>query len=144
MKQLLSMTQLKVSLATMHPDYEFNLNGNGTGREIRYFLFSVDAFAAAAAAEVPRMISVPVIVFDLTTMNYVTFNQEYIPVHKHWRLNERSYGDLVGLNKKEVVKKFGKDQVKRWRRSYDEPPPPMNDDHEHHPKRDPRYRLVGT
>jgi 2,3-bisphosphoglycerate-dependent phosphoglycerate mutase len=65
-------------------------------------------------------------------------------VQKHWRLNERSYGDLVGLNKKEVVKKFGKDQVKRWRRSYDEPPPPMNDDHEHHPKRDPRYRLVCT
>jgi len=68
--------------------------------------------------------------------------QEYIPVHKHWRLNERSYGDLVGLNKKEVVKKFGKDQVKRWRRSYDEPPPPMSEEHDHHPKFDPRYRFV--
>mmetsp|Transcript_53359 Transcript_53359/g.113362 ORF Transcript_53359/g.113362 Transcript_53359/m.113362 type:complete len:248 (-) Transcript_53359:164-907(-) len=68
--------------------------------------------------------------------------QEYIPVHKHWRLNERSYGDLVGLNKKEVVKKFGKDQVKRWRRSYDEPPPPMSEEHDHHPKFDPRYRFM--
>ena len=48
----------------------------------------------------------------------------------------------MGLNKKEVVKQHGKDQVKRWRRSYDEPPPPMNHDHEHHPRFDPRYRLM--
>jgi 2,3-bisphosphoglycerate-dependent phosphoglycerate mutase len=68
--------------------------------------------------------------------------QEYIPVYKHWRLNERSYGALVGKNKKETVELFGKDQVKRWRRSYDEPPPPMSDDHEYHPARDPRYRHV--
>jgi len=68
--------------------------------------------------------------------------QEYIPMNKHWRLNERSYGDLVGLNKKETVNQFGKDQVKRWRRSYDEPPPPMRPDHDHHPKVDPRYRLM--
>lgn len=68
--------------------------------------------------------------------------QEFIPVYKHYRLNERSYGNLVGLNKKETVKMYGKDQVKRWRRSYDEPPPPMTDDHPYHPARDPRYRLV--
>jgi bisphosphoglycerate-dependent phosphoglycerate mutase family 1 len=81
---------------------------------------------------------------SIRTVNLVLMEtgQEYIPVYKHWRLNERSYGDLVGLNKKEVVKQFGKDQVKRWRRSYDEPPPKMRDDHEHHPIRDPRYRLV--
>lgn len=81
---------------------------------------------------------------SIRTVNLVLMEmgQEYIPVYKHWRLNERSYGDLVGLNKKEVVKRFGKDQVKRWRRSYDEPPPKMRDDHEHHPIRDPRYRLV--
>jgi len=68
--------------------------------------------------------------------------QEYIPVHKHWRLNERSYGALVGQNKKEAVKRFGKDQVKIWRRSYDNPPPPMKDNHPYHPLRDPRYRLI--
>mmetsp|Transcript_10874 Transcript_10874/g.21592 ORF Transcript_10874/g.21592 Transcript_10874/m.21592 type:complete len:435 (+) Transcript_10874:150-1454(+) len=81
---------------------------------------------------------------SIRTMNLVLMEmgQEYIPVYKHWRLNERSYGDLVGLNKKEVVKQYGADQVKRWRRSYDEPPPPMRDDHEHHPMRDPRYRLM--
>jgi len=68
--------------------------------------------------------------------------QEYIPVLKNWRLNERHYGDLVGMNKKEVVKEHEKDQVKRWRRSWNEPPPPMRDDHEFHPALDPRYRDV--
>lgn len=65
--------------------------------------------------------------------------QEYLPVYKNWRLNERNYGDLVGKNKKEVVRKHGVDQVKSWRRSYDEPPPRMADDHPYHPKNDPRY-----
>lgn len=78
----------------------------------------------------------------IRTVNLVLMEleQEYLPVYKHWRLNERSYGALVGKNKKETVELFGKDQVKRWRRSYDEPPPPMPDDHEFHPARDPRYR----
>jgi len=75
-----------------------------------------------------------------TNLVLMELGQEYIPVHKHWRLNERHYGDLVGKNKKEVVKLHGKDQVQRWRRSWDEPPPPMRDDHEYHPGMDPRYR----
>ena len=70
--------------------------------------------------------------------------QEYIPVMKHWRLNERNYGDLVGKNKKQVVMEHGQDQVKQWRRSYDVPPPSMGDDHPFHPSRDPRYRLVSA
>lgn len=74
---------------------------------------------------------------NLTLME---MQQEWIPVHKHWRLNERTYGELVGKNKKETVKAYGEDQVKRWRRSYDEPPPPMSPEHEFHPARDPRYR----
>jgi len=77
-----------------------------------------------------------------TNLVLMEMGQEYIPVHKHWRLNERNYGDLVGKNKKEVVHQFGIEQVKRWRRSYDEPPPPMQDDHPYHPARDPRYRLM--
>jgi bisphosphoglycerate-dependent phosphoglycerate mutase len=70
--------------------------------------------------------------------------QEYIPVHKSWRLNERNYGDLTGKNKKQCVAESGVDQVKRWRRSYDEPPPPMHTDHPYHPANDPRYRNVRT
>lgn len=77
-----------------------------------------------------------------TNLALMEMGQEYIPVHKHWRLNERHYGNLVGKNKKEVVKRFGKDQVRRWRRSWDEPPPPMTNNHPFHPALDPRYRDV--
>ena len=47
-----------------------------------------------------------------------------------------------GKNKKDAVKLYGKEQVKSWRRAYDDPPPPMEDDHEYHPARDPRYQHV--
>jgi hypothetical protein len=81
----------------------------------------------------------------IRTVNIVLMElgQEYIPVFKHYRLNERMYGSLVGLNKKECVQQFGKDQVKRWRRSYDEPPPPMDPEtHPYWPGKDPRYQEV--
>jgi Histidine phosphatase superfamily (branch 1) len=77
-----------------------------------------------------------------TNVVLMELQQEYIPVYKHWRLNERHYGNLVGLNKKQLVNQYGKDQVKRWRRSYDEPPPEMTSDHPYHPKHDPRYKNV--
>src|SRR5690242_3572324 len=63
----------------------------------------------------------------------------WIPVHKDWRLNERHYGALQGLNKAETVKQYGEDQVKIWRRSYDIPPPALKKTDERHPKFDPRY-----
>ncbi|GKY98613.1 hypothetical protein MPSEU_000818000 [Mayamaea pseudoterrestris] len=66
--------------------------------------------------------------------------QEYIPMHKTFRLNERHYGDLVGRHKKEAVVAHGVDQVKRWRRSFDERPPAMHANHPHHPANDPRYK----
>jgi 2,3-bisphosphoglycerate-dependent phosphoglycerate mutase len=64
----------------------------------------------------------------------------WIPVQRSWRLNERHYGDLQGLNKAETAAKFGEDQVKVWRRSYDIPPPPLSRDDPRHPRFDPRYR----
>ncbi len=63
----------------------------------------------------------------------------WIPVHRSWRLNERHYGALQGLNKSETAAKFGEDQVKVWRRSYDVPPPALTPDDERYPGRDPRY-----
>jgi 2,3-bisphosphoglycerate-dependent phosphoglycerate mutase len=66
-------------------------------------------------------------------------DQLWIPVTKHWRLNERHYGALQGLNKAETAAKHGEEQVKVWRRSYDIPPPPLAADDERHPGRDPRY-----
>ena len=66
----------------------------------------------------------------------------WIPVHRSWRLNERHYGGLQGLNKAETAAKFGEQQVKIWRRSYDVPPPPLEPDDERYPGRDPRYRSL--
>ena len=66
----------------------------------------------------------------------------WIPVEKHWRLNERHYGALQGLNKAETTTKHGEEQVKIWRRSYDIPPPPLTPDDERHPGRDPRYAAL--
>ena len=64
----------------------------------------------------------------------------WIPVHRSWRLNERHYGALQGLNKAETAAKFGEDQVKIWRRSYDIPPPALTPDDERFPGHDPRYK----
>jgi 2,3-bisphosphoglycerate-dependent phosphoglycerate mutase len=63
----------------------------------------------------------------------------WIPVIRDWRLNERHYGGLQGLNKGETAAKYGDDQVHIWRRSYDIPPPALDTDDERHPVHDPRY-----
>jgi 2,3-bisphosphoglycerate-dependent phosphoglycerate mutase len=63
----------------------------------------------------------------------------WIPVIRDWRLNERHYGGLQGLNKTETAAKYGDDQVHIWRRSYDIPPPEIEADDERHPSHDPRY-----
>src|SRR5438045_6974061 len=63
----------------------------------------------------------------------------WIPVYRSWRLNERHYGALQGLNKAETAAQHGEAQVKIWRRSYDIPPPPLTPDDPRHPSRDPRY-----
>jgi len=66
-------------------------------------------------------------------------DQVWIPVVKHWRLNERHYGALQGLNKKETSEQHGKEQVQVWRRSYATPPPALDPMDERHPGNDPRY-----
>ena len=63
----------------------------------------------------------------------------WIPVYKNWRLNERHYGALQGLNKAETAARYGEKQVLDWRRSYDIPPPPLSPEDERFPGRDPRY-----
>lgn len=63
----------------------------------------------------------------------------WIPTEKSWRLNERHYGSLQGLNKSETAEKYGDDQVKIWRRSYDVPPPALEQSDERWPGNDPRY-----
>ena len=66
----------------------------------------------------------------------------WLPVELDWRLNERHYGALQGLDKAETTAKYGAGQVKIWRRSYDVPPPPLAADDPRHPRFDPRYRGI--
>ncbi|MEZ5176182.1 MAG: 2,3-diphosphoglycerate-dependent phosphoglycerate mutase [Acidimicrobiia bacterium] len=64
----------------------------------------------------------------------------WLPVARHWRLNERHYGALQGLNKKETAERHGAEQVHIWRRSYNTPPPALDRDDDRHPRHDRRYR----
>jgi 2,3-bisphosphoglycerate-dependent phosphoglycerate mutase len=66
----------------------------------------------------------------------------WIPVHRNWRLNERHYGALQGLNKAETAAKYGEKQVKIWRRSYDIPPPPLEKTDDRFPGNDPQKRYA--
>jgi 2,3-bisphosphoglycerate-dependent phosphoglycerate mutase len=69
-------------------------------------------------------------------------DQMWIPVERSWRLNERHYGALQGLNKAETAQKFGEEQVHIWRRSYDIRPPALEKDDERFPGKDPRYKYL--
>ena len=77
----------------------------------------------------------------IKTLNIVLeeMDELYIPVYKSWRLNERHYGALQGLNKAETAKKYGDEQVHIWRRSFDIAPPSIDKDSEYYPKSDRRY-----
>jgi len=103
------------------------------------------------AAEAGRLLREGGYVFDLAYTSVLKrairtlwmaldwLDQMWIPVEKDWRLNERHYGALQGLNKAETAAKHGEAQTKIWRRSYDIPPPPLTPDDPRHPSRDPRY-----
>jgi 2,3-bisphosphoglycerate-dependent phosphoglycerate mutase len=106
----------------------------------------------AEATEAGRLMKAAGFTFDLAftsvlkraikTLNIALeeMDQLWIPVTKHWRLNERHYGALQGLNKAETAAKHGEAQVKIWRRSYDIPPPPLTPDDDRYAGRDPRYK----
>ncbi len=89
-------------------------------------------FDAAFTSVLKRAIRTLWIVLD-------EMDQMWIPVRRDWRLNERHYGALQGLNKAETAAKFGDAQVKLWRRSYDIRPPALEADDPRHPRHDPRY-----
>ncbi len=107
---------------------------------------------AAEAIEAGRLMAGEGIAFDvvhtslqiraIATANAALseMGQSWIPVKRHWRLNERHYGALQGLNKKETAEQHGAEQVFEWRRSFDTPPPALDPQDERHPRHDPRYR----
>jgi 2,3-bisphosphoglycerate-dependent phosphoglycerate mutase len=103
------------------------------------------------AAEAGRLLKADRYVFDIAYTSvlkrairtcWITLDELdrlWLPVERSWRLNERHYGALQGLNKAETAAKHGEAQVKIWRRSYDIAPPPLTPDDERHPGLDPRY-----
>jgi len=77
-----------------------------------------------------------------TQLALAEMQMSWVPVKRTWRLNERHYGALQGLNKKETADKYGEDRVKVWRRSYDVRPPELEPSDERHPSHDPRYAAL--
>jgi len=95
------------------------------------------AFDVAFVSRLKRAIRTLWIVLD-------DMDRMWLPVHGSWRLNERHYGALQGLDKAETAAKYGDAQVLTWRRSYSEPPPPLTPGDERHPSHDPRYEDLSS
>lgn len=97
-----------------------------------------------AAGVTPDVLHTSLLRRAITTANLAldAADRHWIPVKRNWRLNERHYGSLQGLDKAQTVEKHGEAQVKVWRRSYDIPPPPLAADDPRHPRFDPRYAGV--
>ncbi|MFO7278891.1 MAG: phosphoglyceromutase [Thermoanaerobacterales bacterium] len=130
-----------------HGESEWNLKNLFTGWYDCDLTATGEAQAVAAGrlmAErgvLPDVVHTSVLVRAIRTAELALreMGRSWIPVRRSWRLNERHYGDLQGLNKKETAERFGAEQVKIWRRSYDVPPPPMARDDERNVRHDPRY-----
>jgi 2,3-bisphosphoglycerate-dependent phosphoglycerate mutase len=92
----------------------------------------------------PAIAHTSLLIRAISTLNIALddMGRSWIPVRRSWRLNERHYGDLQGLNKKETSDKFGTEQVFAWRRSYDTPPPALELTDERHPVNDERYATL--
>ena len=130
-----------------HGESEWNLENRFTGwKDVDLSPKGIEE--AKAAGKILKEMN---LVFDVAYTSYLkraikTLNivleemdELYIPVYKSWRLNERHYGALQGLNKAETAKKYGDEQVHIWRRSFDIAPPSIDKDSEYYPKSDRRY-----
>ena len=117
-------------------DVDLTEKGRGEAREAgRLMAAEKFEFDVAYTSVLKRAIRTLFIALDEMDMMW-------IPVYKSWRLNERHYGALQGLNKAETAAKHGEAQVKVWRRSYDIPPPPLDENHPAYPSNDRRYAQI--
>ncbi|HTZ10108.1 MAG TPA: 2,3-diphosphoglycerate-dependent phosphoglycerate mutase [Acidimicrobiales bacterium] len=125
------------NLFTGWTDVDLNAKGEAEARQAGVLL------GAEAGLDL-RVVHTSVLTRAVRTANLALeeMGRTWLPVRRHWRLNERHYGALQGLNKKETAEKFGEAQVKLWRRSYATPPPALEPDDERHPVHDPRYRGI--
>ena len=133
-------------------------HGQSTWNELNLFtgwhdveLTKLGESEAAAAGAVMRNEG---LVFDFAHTSVLTravmtchlalreMGQVWLPLQRHWRLNERHYGALQGLDKKETTAKHGAEQTNLWRRSFDVPPPAVDASSPEHPVNDPRYRFI--
>lgn len=133
-----------------HGESDWNLQNRFTG----WTDVDLSAKGEKEAHESGRLLRDEGFVFDLAitsvlkrairTLNIVLDDMDlaWIPVEKTWRLNERHYGSLQGLNKEETAKKYGEEQVKIWRRSFATPPPPLDPNDERSAHKDPRYSAL--
>ena len=133
-----------------HGQSEWNLQNRFTG----WVDVDLTDTGEAEAAKGGALLADENIVFDAAYTSYLRrairtlwstlngINQFHIPVTKDWRLNERHYGGLTGLNKQETRDKHGDEQVHIWRRSFDIPPPQIDKDHEYHPSSDAKYNHI--
>jgi 2,3-bisphosphoglycerate-dependent phosphoglycerate mutase len=100
----------------------------------------------AESGLLPDVVHTSVLRRAITTANLAldVADRHWIPVKRSWRLNERHYGALQGKDKKQTLEQFGEEQFLLWRRSYDVPPPPLDDHDEYSQVGDPRYADLGT
>ncbi len=130
-----------------HGQSQWNLDNRFTG----WHDVDLTEQGAAEAREGGRVLKENGFVFDIAHTSVLKrairtlwlaldeLDQMWLPVRRDWRLNERHYGALQGLNKAETAAKHGEEQVLIWRRSYDVPPPALEPEDEHYPGNDPRY-----
>jgi 2,3-bisphosphoglycerate-dependent phosphoglycerate mutase len=131
-----------------HGESQWNLENRFTG----WTDVGLSAKGAREARAAGRLLAKEGYDFDLTYTSYLkrailtldlaleAMERLWLPVVRHWRLNERHYGALQGLDKAETAARHGDEQVAVWRRSYDIPPPALEADDPRHPRHDPRYR----
>ena len=127
----------ELNLFTGWHDVDLNAQGEAEAAAAGQLL------AAEADLDI-RIVHTSLLTRAIRTAELATYNagRSWLPVRRTWRLNERHYGDLTGKDKKETAEKFGMDQLKLWRRSYDVPPPPMPAGDERWEGTDPRYRDI--
>jgi len=118
---------------------DVDLNDNGRGEAVHGGELLRDA------GLLPDVVHTSLLRRAITTANLSldACDRHWIPVRRSWRLNERHYGGLQGKDKKQTLEEYGEEQFMLWRRSYDVPPPPLDDDSEFSQARDPRYADLG-
>ena len=127
------------NLFTGWVDVDLSPNGEEEARRAGQLLADAEAYGLDL-----RVVHTSVLTRAVRTANLAldVAGRSWLPVRRHWRLNERHYGGLQGKNKKETAAEHGEEQVRLWRRSYDVPPPPLPADEDREQRLDPRYRDV--